>query len=140
MLSLANNLNAYLVAEFVAVARKMRESEHNPTDAGYYFSAAFGAVGRALNIEYSGDLCLLNMVLLNTHREIAGRVALMQAGSEPSIGLPERVFSRLADLMDQLGERIRDATSYDDVLIKMAELAFASTGNGYYLMTTRGHV
>lgn len=140
MLSLAENLKVYLATECSTVAQKMRESAQNLDDAGYYFSAAFGAVGRALNVEYSEDLCLLHMVLLNTHREVAGRAAAIRAGAEPSIGLPDHVFLRLADLTDALGARIRADADYIDVLTAMSALALASTGNGYYLMTTRGHL
>ena len=125
-----------LVKELRKIAEMMRE-EPDLTSKLYFFSAAYGAVRRTINIAWSNELVLLHVVLQASHNTISARLNQLKAGQDQPITLPEGLPGRLADLTDKLADTIAseqlDRPEFLDILAELATLAFSTTGNGYYL-------
>ena len=131
-MQLSRNLDEYLVSELRTVAIKMRQDEQNARTALFWYSAAYGAALRALNIEYQRELVLLHLVLNSTHSEINARLH----AQDQVVSVPADLFGNLADLVETLANRIQANESYVDVLESIAALSYTTTGNGFYLSQT----
>jgi hypothetical protein len=121
------------ITEDFAFAAKMMK-ENVPFDAKlFYFSSTFGTVSRILNAAFDSHLALIYMLLTTVHSNVLGRVVAMKGG-EQSFPLKEDFFDRLGAEIEELAARLKNDADTGDVLEKIALLAFATTGNGYYLL------
>jgi len=108
------------------------ESSDSPFVKMYFFSAAFGAVHRIMNIEFDPELAFVHEVLRRAYEQVNGRLTIAAQGRE-ELGLPDKLFSRLEDELRGLAKQIEDGQRTYPVLERISNLAYSSTGNGYYL-------
>lgn len=128
-------LKTYLVTELMIAADKIEEST-DVTGKLFYFSAAFGAFARVLNIEFDPKLVLLHNVYQSAHTAVNNRMQALKDQRELGVGFDPAVFSVLADLTRKTAIRIKGGEDVTDLLERLSVVTFTTTGNGYYLYTT----
>ena len=122
-----------LIVEDFAFAAKMMK-EKLPYDARlFYFSGTWGVVSRIFNLSFDPELVFIHSVLNGAYNVILARLAAARGG-ETSVILPDDYFDTLANYVEQLAQRIKDNKKAYDILEKISLLAFATTGNGFYLL------
>ena len=120
-----------IVDEFRLVAKKIREEE-NPARKLFFFSATYGIISRVFNFSFDPQLVFIHMVLNDSYNTISAS-ASVQRGEERAIRVPEELFDKLANATDELADKIENDENTCGTLQKIANIAFSTTGNGYYL-------
>ena len=132
-------LRRYLVSELrVAADGLVNVNESRLHEGPFYFSAVYAAFGRAMNVQYEREVGFLHFVTNQAHTVIAQRVAVLTQGSDPSVGISVGFFAKLAEHIRSLADRIEFDEPYLNELMNISEMAFITTGNGFYLHRTRG--
>lgn len=101
----------------------------------YFFSAIHGEIGRVLNWSWDRDLALIHNVFQHTHQAISGRVRSIP--QERAMEFPPEIMERLTQLADDLADYLegpKDKESLCDLLGRVSELEYATTGNGNFLI------
>ncbi len=102
----------------------------------YFFSVFYGEANRALNADWNSDIALLHLVVQSAHQAMIARIGSPPLGlSLP--GLPKNFAEALTELSGQLASLFQTPEVNDEelhrILARLAKLAYATTGNGYYL-------
>jgi hypothetical protein len=138
-------LKQYLVSECKTVADFM-ESAETDRDRLFYFSAVHAAAQRVANMEYSSSLIHLWVVGQWAHNTLTGRFGVVPqiTGLPPSVQIqsgpphlpevPIGITSSLTSVVKELAARLEKDAEYGDLLAAMCEIAYATTGNGFYLL------
>ncbi len=121
-----------LTDEFKFVVERMEE-EKAPAKKLYYFSAVHGVLPRVFNVEFNPELVLMHLVLSATHSTLNDRLMSIKRGEEEVIEIPEAVFEQLTKATRELLLRLEQSRTTYEVLQKFANIAYMTTGNGYYL-------
>jgi len=136
LLSLPNELRERLAHELRYAVTKMGEARA-PLEKLYYFSVFYGEATRVLNWHWDRDLALIWMVTQNVHNTITARVHAISQG-EPVVRLSEAFFDTLTlesvALVDYI-EKQADDNELCRIMGRLAELVYATTGNGFYLLS-----
>jgi hypothetical protein len=120
-----------LVKELHLIHELMDRYE-TPEDKMYFFSAVYGIANRIMNLEFDEELSFLHYVTNAAHNTINGALAAAsQRRSTPTI--PPQVFQKLQDAVKELCTLIDEGKQTYSVLEKISNLAYSTTGNGYYL-------
>lgn len=123
-----------LIQEVRFVADKMTD-EQNVYKKLYYLSAIHGEIGRVLNWSWNRDLVLIHGVFQHAHQALSARLRAMP--DERATTFPAVIFERLTraaqDLADLL-EKPMERDSLCELLARVSELEYATTGNGSYLI------
>lgn len=98
----------------------------------YFFSGLYSMTNRVINMEYDPDLAFIDMVLNVAYRQIKPAIDAIFAGDK-TILLPDDYFERLIQYVRELAGEIAKTGNYYQPLHKISNLAYMSTGNGYYL-------
>lgn len=123
-----------LRTEFRIAASKVGEARDIRTK-NYYFSAFYGEALRQLNVHWDIDLALAWSVVQHACQAINTRLSAGDA--YPVGGFPSDFGSALDSISNDLAAAfdgdVVDLAGLHDALKKVAELTFATTGNGAYL-------
>lgn len=114
---------------------KMAESD-SPHEKLYYFSVFFGETVRVLNWHWDKDVTLIWAITQQTHNSMVQRMAARTQG-DPVIALTNVYFDALTREATALVEWIeKEGTKEElcDIVASLAEITYATTGNGFYLM------
>jgi hypothetical protein len=131
-MKIPQGLKGHALREFEFVLLKLKEKI--PLDERlYYYSALFGEVYRIMNIECSRDLIFLHHALNTVHTAFQTRLQAITRGAERPIMIDDKMIEVLISLTNALSERIRDDKDSTDICIDLLTLAYATTGNGFYL-------
>lgn len=139
-MDISAQLRDYLVGEWRTVAAGLAAVEpthENLPNAVYLLSAVYGSTGRVMNIEYRPELVLIHTVAFASFNAINQRVNELLAGQNPAIGLASQLFARLAEIINDLADRVEKDEDFVSPLTQMAEAGNSTTGNGFYLYQTR---
>lgn len=133
-MKISDNYKKIIVDEFRSVAGKMKETE-DLSKKLYWFSAAYGVVFRIFNLEFDATLVFLNWILNAAYSTISMRLAAIREGSDKTVDIPEGLFDSLQEVVEELAQNIEMENEHDIFknLQRIANLAYATTGNGYYL-------
>jgi hypothetical protein len=103
----------------------------------YFFSALFGEANRAMNQHWDAELALIHFVLSKAHAEIMLRITQPLPGGADLSGVPQELPEALTKAAAELTELFQgpeqDTAKIHEVLARVAEVAYTTTGNGYYL-------
>ena len=126
-----------LAQDFRFAATQMAQAG-NLDGALYFFSAFFGDANRAMNQAWSAELALLHMVTQAAYQHLSQRVAAIAAGADRVIGIPTPLQDALTQAAEDIAglfeeEEIDDLRLYAAVA-RIAELSYATSGNGKYLI------
>lgn len=112
--------------------KKMRE-ERDPRKKIYFFSGIHGEAQRIFNISFDPQLLFIHFVLNYAYQLLNGRVNTIVLGRDTLIEIPDGLFLKLCDYLEELAKNIENDEDTHLTLQKIASLAYISTGNGYYL-------
>ena len=132
-MKISDEYRAMLLKEFDHVIQKLA-GEGRPDVKMHYFSALHGTVNRILNFECSADLVFLHHILNSTFTAFNGRIQAMMQGTETAVKLDNAIIEKLIDATKKLAEVIRIDGDPSIVYRQLINLAYATTGNGYYLL------
>jgi len=121
-----------LLTELTFVVKNMRDTT-NASEKLYYFSALYGMAQRLMNLDFDSELCFLFQVLQLSYQMINTRVVALQSGQEKGIRIPENLFGSLENYLQELGDTINKEENTCPILQKILNIAYITTGNGYYL-------
>jgi hypothetical protein len=124
-----------IITEWDAVIKHMEETR-SPGDKLYFFSASFGIVNRLMNLRYDRTLVFIHQGLQALHQSMQNRLnASRNAPNETHMAVPDGFIDQLATLLRLLSAALQKGAAQDvyAALEHAAELAYATTGNGYYL-------
>lgn len=121
-----------IVNEIKYVQKKMKESS-NLEKKLFYYSAIPAEFLRVLNLEYDCDILYLHHVVNHAHGSFQQRIATIKAG-DINVAVDERQIEQLESLLDDVICVVEQKKNIDDVLKAFIELAYSTSGNGYYLM------
>lgn len=134
MLLKDNKLQKHLVEEYNYAVNKMRESQKT-AEKLYYFSVIFGVAQRLLNFEWNRDLATIHITSSNTYKIISSAL------SDATQGVPrnwEAIINTLteitSDLADYCSKNEDNREELFDIIERFAEVSYAITGNGSYLL------
>ena len=131
-MNLSPDMQKRFTDEVRFVITRMKKAD-TPTEKLYFFSAGYGMAQRIINFEYEPELNLILQILQMVYNTVNARLAAISTRQEAGIAIPDGLFSRLEEALEEMVERIdNDAETYP-ALQKMVNLAYSTTGNGYYL-------
>ena len=131
-MQIPQKLKTHTIKEFEFALTKLKE-QSSLEERLYYYSALFGEVYRIMNIECSPELVFLHQVLNTVHTAFQVRLQAMTRGAERPVTIDERMLDALISLTESLVERIKADSDSTDVCIRLMNLAYATSGNGFYL-------
>lgn len=131
-MNLSKDMEKVFTDEIDLVVRKMKESKA-PATKLYFLSAVHAMALRIMNIEFDPELAFIHHVLNFAYATINGRLAAIAGGQEQAAGIPEELFDRLEVSLEELIARIQRGEQTYLVLQTISNLAYSTTGNGYYL-------
>jgi hypothetical protein len=131
-MKLSPSMKKLMVKEMEFAADRMKTA---PTMAEkvFYFSAVYGAVGRVLNFEYEPELAFIHQTVQLAYNQVNARVLNLVAKQDVAIGMPEGLFERLQEGVEQLIALLQKGAPTYPALEYIAHVAFSTTGNGYFL-------
>lgn len=121
-----------IINEIKYVQKKMKENSSLEKKL-FYYSAIPAQFLRVLNLEYESDILYLHHVVNHTQGAFQQRLATMKAG-DINIEVNERQIEQLESLLDDVIGVVEQKKKIDDVLKAFIELAYSTSGNGFYLM------
>jgi hypothetical protein len=121
-----------LVKELKYVLDQMRSTQ-NPVDKLYYFTAVYGIANRIFNFEYDPELVFVHDVVQHTYNSINQRLNLIAQRLEGGASMPGDVFAKLEACLEKLADKIENDQKTYEVLQEMDQIAYSTSGNGYYL-------
>lgn len=99
----------------------------------YFFSGTYACALRIINIEFDAELAFIHHVLQSAYQMIYARITILQQGQDRAIGIPEKLFDRLEETLKEMSARIKKGEETYSVIQTIFNLAYSTTGNGYYL-------
>lgn len=132
-MKLSTKMKRVLVDELTFALEKMKESK-SAAEKLYFFSAAYGAVHRVMNIEFDDELIFIHVILNASYVTMNQRmVSSVPGGEAGAVRIPERMFVRIEEGVGELIDTLKSGDEPYPALKKIANAAYAATGNGYYL-------
>ncbi len=130
-MKISPKMKKLLVDEIKGVASRMATTE-KPVEKLYFFSAAYGVAFRVMNIEFDPELSFVHLVLSAAHNMMTTNLASATQG-QGMFTFPEGVFNELGKALEGLASNIERGEKTYLALEKVSNLAYSTTGNGYYL-------
>lgn len=120
-----------LVKEIRTVADYMGEA-NNAQEKMYFFSAVFGIANRLMNLEFDPELGFLHHVTQAVYTTINTNLAVAAQGQSVAT-FPPLVFDKLQEALSDLAKYIEEGKQTYLILERISNLAYSTSGNGYYL-------
>ena len=98
----------------------------------FFFSAVFGVVNRIMNIECDPELVFVHQVT-NAAYNIINTNLIMATQGQTTPTIPTPVFDKLQEVLEDLATYIEEGKKTYPVLQRISNLAYSTSGNGYYL-------
>ncbi len=134
-MKLSSGMREELVKEIRFAVDGMRKSPKF-ADKMYYFSAVYGMIDRVYNFEYDPELVFIYQVIQQTFALINAKLSLSgQRDLGLGTGVPTNLFDRLCSCIEELATRIEKNQKTYATLQDIANIAYSTTGNGFYLYT-----
>ncbi len=123
------------LANEIKVARGKMEEERDQLRKIFFYSAIFGATTRTMNAAYDSHLQFIDYVLETSYLLLNQRVQAIRGGDN-TVRVSNEFFQQLSNYLGELEKRIRNDKEAFDILQKISNLTFETSGNGYYLKET----
>ena len=108
----------------------------NPNEKLYYFSVFFGECTRVLNWHWDRELVMIWAITQFTQTQAGLRLQSTRQG-EPVAVLTKEFFDALTESAVALADYVENKGTEQElhqILGRMSELSYATTGNGFYLL------
>ena len=116
----------------VATAIKHMKSVNMIEEKLFFLSAVYGAAFRIMNIQYDAELAFIHHVVNAAYGMMQANLASIKKGQGVNT-FPKDVFNKLEDVLEELVVKIEKGEKPYPALEKISNLAYSTTGNGYYL-------
>lgn len=130
------NLSQEMKRSFTDEIRFALRNMRNTTVAAqklYFFSAIYAMAQRILNLEYEAELLFIFQVLQLVYNMVNTRLVALSTGQEAGIRIPDNLFTQFEDELDEMSNLIEQGKETFPVLQRLVNIAYSTTGNGYYL-------
>jgi len=114
------------------VIERMKNASEN-TEKLYFFSAVYAQALRIINFEYHPELLFIYQITQLVYGMLNGRISAIKMGQEGGISIPDGLFDSLEGALEELADNISNGKESYSALQKMVNLAYTTTGNGYYM-------
>ena len=131
-MNLSPEMQKTFTDEIHFIAEKMKAT-NIPAEKLYFFSAGYGMAQRTINFEYEPELSFIHQVLSLVYNMVNLRLMAIAGRQEGGISIPDNLFNRLEEALEEMADRIEQGLETYPALQKMVNLAYSTTGNGYYL-------
>ncbi len=131
-MNLSQNMKNELTNEINFVVKKMRDTS-SPVEKLYFFSALYAITQRIINFEYDPEVTFIHQVLQHVYNTVNSRITMITTGQQAQVGIPDNLFTSLENSLAELVFNIEKGTKIYPQLQTMVNLAYSTTGNGYYL-------
>ena len=98
----------------------------------YFFSAVFGIANRIMNLEFDPELGFLHHVTNAAYTTINANLMSMAQGQSVRT-FPPQLFEKLQEALGDLATNIEKGEPTYPALERISNLAYSTSGNGYYL-------
>ncbi len=116
----------------VRTALKHMKQVATPQEKLFFLSAVYGAAFRIMNIQYDSELAFINHVVSAVYNMMNANLASIKQGQGVNT-FPKDVFDKLENALEELVVKIEKGEKTYPVLEAISNLAYSTTGNGYYL-------
>ena len=116
----------------VATAIKHMKSVKTLEEKLFFLSAVHGVAFRIMNIQYDTELAFIHHVVNAAYGMMQANLASIKQGQGVNT-FPKDVFDKLENALEELVVKIEKGGKTYPVLEKISNLAYSTTGNGYYL-------
>jgi len=131
-MNLSPDIQKRFTDEIHFVIKSMKNAD-TPAQKLYFFSAGYGMAQRIINFEYEPELTFIQQVLQLVYNMVNARLVAMSTRQEAGISIPDNLFNSLEEALEEMVNRIEQGAETYPALQKMVNLAYSTTGNGYYL-------
>jgi hypothetical protein len=124
------------IAEEANYARAKMQEVQEPRRKLFYFSVFFGEAQRLLNLEWSTEMVLIYTItqFVYTQLNTAHLNLAEQTISLDWTAVYNRLIKTSSELAGYLGKKDRDPAELYQIMGRFAELSYAASGNGSYLL------
>jgi hypothetical protein len=98
----------------------------------YFFSAAYGIMGRTFRYAFSKDVLLADFVLTTTYNLLQDRLMRLKAG-DPTVAFDRIWLDRICDELDNLATKFEANETIFEPLQNIMTIGYSTTGTGNYL-------
>jgi len=131
-MNLSPDMQKRFTDEVHFVVKSMKDT-NTPAEKLYFFSAGYAMAQRIINLEYEPELAFIQQVLQLVYNMVNARLLAMSMRQEAGVSIPDGLFSSLEEALEEMVDRIEQGVETYPALQKMVNLAYSTTGNGYYL-------
>ena len=131
-MNLSPDMQKRFIDEVNFVIKNMKNTD-NPTEKLYFFSAGYAMAQRIINLEYESELAFIQQVLQLVYNMVNARLLAMSMRQEAGVSIPDGLFSSLEEALEEMVDRIEQGVETYPALQRIVNLAYSTTGNGYYL-------
>ncbi|MBA7479833.1 hypothetical protein ES707_15274 [subsurface metagenome] len=131
-MNLSPDMQKRFIDEVNFVIKNMKNTD-NPTEKLYFFSAGYAMAQRIINLEYEPELAFIQQVLQLVYNMVNARLLAMSMRQEAGVSIPDGLFSSLEEALEEMVDRIEQGVETYPALQRIVNLAYSTTGNGYYL-------
>ena len=131
-MKLSADMKKIFTDEVHLVINNMKKSSV-ATEKLFFFSASYAMAQRIINIEYDYELNFIQQVLQLAHSTINTRLSAISTGQHQYPSIPDNLFDKLEETLGEMVSLIDEGLETYPALQKIANLAYTTTGNGYYL-------
>lgn len=129
-MQIPEELKARLLSELNFVIQKVSE-EQETTRKLYFLSAAHGAIERTMRFCSETKLLIAHAILNICYSMLLDRVNRIKGG-DVAVPLPDDWSKRIVEYLSELRKSIQEDKSIYPALEKIIDLAYSTTGPGYY--------
>ena len=130
-MNLSKDMQKIFTDEAKNAIRRMKEAG-TPEEKLYFMSAVYGAAFRVMNIHFDPELAFIHHVISATHGMMNANLTAIRRGQVVPT-FPEKIFERLEETLELLVAKIEQGEKTYPELERIFNLAYSTTGNGYYL-------
>ena len=131
-MNLSPDMQKRFTDEVNFVIKNMKNTD-NPAEKLYFFSAGYAMAQRIINLEYEPELNFIQQVLQLAYNMVNARLTAVSSGQERGISIPDDLFISLEEALEEMVDRIEQGAETYPALQRIVNLAYSTTGNGYYL-------
>jgi len=116
----------------VAAVIKHMKSVNTLEEKLFFLSAVHAAAFRIMNIQYDAELAFIHHVVNAAYGMMQANLVSIKQGQGVNT-FPKDVFDKLEDALEYLVAKVARGEQTYPILEKISNLAYSTTGNGYYL-------
>lgn len=130
-MNLSKDMQKIFTDEAKNAIERMKSADR-PEEKLFFMSAVYGAAFRVMNIQYDPELAFIHHVVNAAYGMMNANLALIRQG-QVFHAFPDKVFEKLEEALEQLVAKIELGEKTYPELEEIFNLAYSTTGNGYYL-------